>query len=125
MIPKFPRTFHLPFSLGKGSDDKVHINCDLFLNRQIVISEKLDGGNTGIDSTGVYSRSRNGIATHPSYNKVKSWYFEHKNIIEENNLLLYFENMIGIHSIEYRNLDSFMYLISALKYVDNEYVFLD
>lgn len=114
-IPKFPRTFHLPFSPGRGSDDKVHINCKSFLNKEIIITEKMDGGNTGIDSCGVYARSRNGFANHPSFNMVKSWYSENKKLIDEENLLLYLENMYGVHSIEYNNLNKFMFLIDALK----------
>lgn len=43
---KYPRTFHLPWSLGATSDDKVLKNVDHFEGTCVVITEKMDGENS-------------------------------------------------------------------------------
>ena len=47
MSEKYPKTPHLPFSPGINSDDITldSKHCNQFLNKEIVITEKLDGGN--------------------------------------------------------------------------------
>jgi hypothetical protein len=41
---KYPRTFHLPYSFGRTSDDKVLKTDDQFIGKHVVITEKMDGG---------------------------------------------------------------------------------
>lgn len=52
---KYPRTPHLPWSLGATNDDRMLRNDDLsdmFGGRQVVVTEKMDGENTTIYSDG-------------------------------------------------------------------------
>lgn len=51
---KYPRTYHLPFSEGFTSDDKVLENDDIFHNKEVVVTVKMDGENTTIYPTGEY-----------------------------------------------------------------------
>lgn len=51
----YPRTYHLPWSLGASEEDIVHETKtihDMFSGRQVVVTEKLDGKNTTIYSDG-------------------------------------------------------------------------
>lgn len=41
---KYPRTFHLPFSLCISSDDKRLSDDEHFIGKTIVMTEKMDGG---------------------------------------------------------------------------------
>ncbi len=42
---KYPRTYHLPWSPGKASDDKVLQSTADFIGTPLIITEKLDGEN--------------------------------------------------------------------------------
>jgi len=48
MRVKYPRTPHLPWSPGASSDDVRHLNIDHFKNKQVVVTEKMDGENTSL-----------------------------------------------------------------------------
>ena len=59
-LRKYPRTFHLPWSLAATSDDKTHSEADvedMFGGREVVVTEKLDGENTTIYGGG-YTHAR-------------------------------------------------------------------
>lgn len=43
MLYKYPRTYHLPWSPGRSSDDKILKNVDHFKGKSVVVSLKLDG----------------------------------------------------------------------------------
>ena len=45
---KYPRTYHLPFSPGFTSDDKVLKDDSYFRGKEIVVTEKMDGENVSI-----------------------------------------------------------------------------
>ena len=51
---KYPRTFHLPWSPGATSDDKMLDGIDHFFGCECVITEKLDGENTTIYYNGYF-----------------------------------------------------------------------
>ena len=53
---KCPRTFHLPDSPGAGSDDKVQHDLSR-LDGELVVTEKLDGGNLTFTRDAMYARS--------------------------------------------------------------------
>jgi len=42
---KYPKTFHLPWSLGLRSDDKRLKDLSRFINQEVVVTEKVDGEN--------------------------------------------------------------------------------
>ena len=45
---KYPRTYHLPYSKGYTSDDKVLTSDNQFQTMDVVVTEKMDGENTTI-----------------------------------------------------------------------------
>ena len=60
---KYPRTFHLPDSPGAGADDKVQHDLS-WLDGELVVTEKLDGGNLTFTRDAMYARSLDS-GTHP------------------------------------------------------------
>lgn len=53
---KYPRTFHLPDSPGATADDKVQHDLS-WLDGELVVTEKLDGGNLTFTRDAMYARS--------------------------------------------------------------------
>jgi hypothetical protein len=45
-IVKYPRTYHLPWSQDKTNDDKSLKDVSCFIDKEVVVSKKLDGENT-------------------------------------------------------------------------------
>jgi hypothetical protein len=108
---KYPRTYHFPFSPEIHADDKIHQDPVFFVNKEIVITEKLDGGNTSLRKGQVYARSIEGPATHPSFSMTKNLYsYKSLNLVET----VYGENLEGIHSIEYHNLQDCFFVFAVL-----------
>lgn len=105
MSLKYPRSLHLPFSPGAGSDDKIMTDeqFESFLNKEIVITEKLDGSNVCLTHTDVYSRSHSGPAAHKSFNPLKKIHSWLKYQIPED-ISIFGEWCYALHSIEYRML---------------------
>ena len=109
MSTKYPKTPHLPFSPCVNIDDTTldEKHCRLFLEEDIIITEKLDGGNCQIYQGKVYARTNSTEATHSSFSAVKQ-------LSSPDNYALFGENMFGIHSIEYTKLTDYFYLFSIL-----------
>lgn len=57
MRTKYPRTFHVPFSPGSTSDDKVLSSLSHFEGRDVVVTVKMDGENTTLYTDGFHARS--------------------------------------------------------------------
>ena len=75
MRTKYPRTYHLPWSLGATDDDKTHGEAaveSMFGGREIVVTEKMDGENTTIYADGYLHARSLDSANHPSRNWVKA-----------------------------------------------------
>src|SRR6195952_1327979 len=53
---KYPRTFHLPDSPGATKDDRVQDDLS-WLDGELVVTEKLDGGNLTFTRDEMYARS--------------------------------------------------------------------
>lgn len=112
-MSKYNRTYHLPFSPGATSDDKISKNVDSLLGVDIVINEKLDGENTGMTDDGVYARSHAAFTTSPWSREVRQLHdIKVRGNLGEN-VFLFGENMEGIHSIEYTNLESYFYIFGV------------
>lgn len=112
-MSKYGRTYHLPYSPGSTSDDKISKYVDSLLNIDIVITEKLDGENTGMTDNGVYARSHVAFTTSAWSKEVRNL---HKYKVEGqlgDGVFLFGENMEGIHSIEYTNLTSYFYIFGV------------
>ena len=108
-MSKYNRTYHLPFSPGSTSDDRIAEDMSGLIGQDIVITEKLDGENTGMTRGGVYARSHAAYTTSPWSREVRQLHDIIKFDIPED-LFIFGENMEGIHSIEYTNLTSYFYI---------------
>ena len=112
-MSKYGRTYHLPYSPGSTNDDRISDSAETLLGVDIVISEKLDGENTGMVDAGVFARSHAAFTTSGWSREVRQL---HKYIVEGNlgeDVFLFGENMEGIHSIEYSNLTSYFYIFGV------------
>jgi hypothetical protein len=108
---KYPRTKHLPWSPGVHSDDLVNNSLDSFKDKNIVVTEKMDGENTTLYSDYIHARSINNNP-HPSRSWVKSFHGSIASLIPEG-WRLCGENVYAKHSVEYLELPSFFLLFSV------------
>lgn len=109
-IVKYPRTYHLPKSLGRTSDDRALLNTKHFNGKRVIVSLKMDGENTSLYNDYIHARSinsRDDVSKH----WVKNFHSTIKNDIP-NGWRICGENMWAIHSIEYRNLKTYFYAFS-------------
>jgi hypothetical protein len=114
---KYPRTYHLPFSPGTTKDDK-KLQGDWFSfykDKEIIVSEKLDGENTTLCQEGVFARSH-ATPTHSPWS-VNLWgenglYWKVKPFIGKDEYIVG-ENLYGVHSIEYDKLTNYFHLFAA------------
>jgi hypothetical protein len=115
-MSKYPSTQHLPFSPGLGCDDIIMYDphsLDTLLSNEIIVTEKLDGGNCCIANGVVYARTHKHPATHPWFGTIKQMFSLIHATLEDPNLELFGENMTAIHSIEYGNLEDYFYLFGV------------
>lgn len=108
-MSKYNRTYHFKWSEGATSDDRIQLDISHLIGKEIVITEKLDGSNSGLSTQGVYARSHSQVSSNPWDRVLWEKYYLIKNDILENQFL-FIENMYGIHSIEYNNLKSYYYM---------------
>ena len=95
---KYPRTPYWPWSPFIGRDDSVHPEPIRFVDEPVVVTEKLDGGNTLLHAGKVYARSM----TAPSDGKWMAMVKKHHAWkVREPGVYLYGEDIYGVHSIEY------------------------
>jgi hypothetical protein len=111
---KYPRTKHLSISPEIHADDKT-LTADeetLFLNKELIITEKLDGGNACLHNGKIYARSHSEEVTHPSFSRLKNLYSNifYTKTFDFERYMLFGENVQAIHSIEYTSLTSPFYL---------------
>lgn len=102
---KYPRTYHLPWSLGSTSNDKFLNSIECFENKKITVSIKVDGESTSCYRDHIHARSINS-GDHPSRNWVKQFHSTLKDQIPEN-WRICGENLFAKHSIYYTNLKSY------------------
>ena len=107
---KYPRTFHLPWSPGATSDDKILKTTAQFEGKRVVVTEKMDGENCTIGQNYVHARSVDS-ANHPSRNWVKGFASTFQYDIPDG-WRLCGENMYAKHSIYYEELPSYFLLFS-------------
>ena len=96
--PKYPSTPYWPWSPALGRGDDVHPNPDRFLGNTVVVTEKLDGGNTLLHAGAVYARSVSAPAGGKWMAMVKK---HHAWKVTEPEVYLYGEDIYGIHSVVY------------------------
>jgi hypothetical protein len=105
MKVKYPRTAHLPWSLGRSSDDVVATDLSGFVDREIVVTEKMDGENTTLYHDGFHARSVDS-RHHPSRDWLARFHAERAYMIPEG-MRICGENLYAQHSIAYRGLPSY------------------
>lgn len=96
---KYPRTLHWPWSETIHKDDKIHQNPEFFIGKEVVVTEKLDGGNSMLLEGTAFARSTGQEATAGWFAMVKkhhAW-----KTYEYPQIAFYGEDLFGIHSIEY------------------------
>ena len=107
---KYPRTFHSPLSETVTSTDKYILNYDNFINKEIVITEKMDGSNVTLYNDYYHNRSIN-TSYHPAFDWIKRYHSELSYNIPSN-LRVCGEYLINVHSIFYENLESYFLAFS-------------
>jgi hypothetical protein len=116
MKVKYPRTFHLPWSQGATDDDKTH-TLDaidkMFGGKQVVVTEKMDGENTTIYSTGECHARSLDSGNHPSRDYVKGKAREIGCMGMPDGWRLLGENLYAKHSIEYDLLPDYFVLFGV------------
>lgn len=108
---KYPRSLHLPWSLGSTSDDKFMSDIEHFKGKQIVITEKMDGENTNMYPDRIHARSIDS-KHHDSRNWVKGLWGQIKNDIPEG-WRICGENLYAKHSLFYDDLESYFMVFSV------------
>lgn len=94
---KYPKTPYWPYSPA-CTGDELHADPTRFAETPVVVTEKLDGGNTLLHMGKVYGRS---IST-PSVAKWMAMVRKHHAWkVTEPDVFLYGEDIYGVHSIEY------------------------
>lgn len=107
---KYPRTFHLPWSPGTTKDDRVLPNVSGMLNRDLIITEKMDGENTTMYSDFIHARSFN-YDSHASRDRIKALWAEICYNIPKG-FRICGENLYAKHSIAYDSLDAYFLVFS-------------
>jgi hypothetical protein len=107
---KYPRTPHLPWSQGVSSDDISLLSLDHWQDREVVVTEKLDGENTTMYSDHIHARSLDS-KHHQSRDWVKGLHGQIRHLIPQG-WRLCGENMYAQHSIAYEDLRSYFYVFS-------------
>ena len=95
---KYPKTPYWPYSPSIGRSDAMHPAPERFVGEPVVVTEKLDGGNTLLHAGNVYARS----VSAPSEGKWMAMVKKHHAWkVNEPDVYLYGEDIYGVHSIEY------------------------
>lgn len=102
---KYPRTHHVPWSLGINDDDHIIDSMEQFNNKRVIITEKMDGENTTMYSDHIHARSVDS-RNHSSRNWVKNFWSRIAHDIPDK-WRICGENLYAKHSIHYQNLSSY------------------
>jgi len=110
---RYPKTPHWPWSETVHRDDSYHQDPEFFLDKEVVVTEKIDGGNTALYRGEVYARS----TLRPSHDgwmamvrKNHAWKVDR----DTEWLTLFGEDIAARHSISYTiPMDETFYLFAA------------
>lgn len=109
---KYPRTHHLPWSLGMTEDDRVMEDLSGLTEGNVVATIKMDGENTTLYPDGyTHARSIDG-ASHPSQSWIKSTWAKVAHELPHG-WRLCGENLYALHSIRYVDLESYFMVFSV------------
>jgi hypothetical protein len=119
--PKYNRTFHFPFSPGATSDDKVATTTDKLIGVPIILTEKMDGSNTSLESRGCFARTHAGAPTHASFDGLKALHAEIGFQIPSY-MQFFGEWCFAKHSIAYEALPGY-FLLFGIRELDSDVPF--
>lgn len=108
---KYPRTYHLPYSKGYTSDDKVLSSDSHFYGKEVVITEKMDGENTSIYNDGFHARSLD--SAHKPYHSWLLAYIQNFKYMIPENYRICGEYLYAKHSIDYDDLSTYFMCFSV------------
>lgn len=111
---KYPRTYHLPFSKGVQSDDKMLKDLSAFEGQEVQLSIKMDGENSTLYSD-YYSHARSlDSGSNWTRDALKRMHSEIGHLIPSGYRLCC-ENLFAKHSIFYADgkLEGYLYLLSV------------
>lgn len=104
---KYPRTFHLGWSEELTSDDKYLKSLDAFINKEVIVSLKMDGEGSTLYNDYLHARSID-APSHPSRDWLKQFHARIKNDIPEGYRICG-ENCFARHTIAYDDLETYFY----------------
>lgn len=111
---KYPSTPHWPTSLGLGGGDSYSQHYKNLILSPIVITEKLDGGNTSLYNGNVYARSIS-TPSNDGWMALVKKYHAWKTLVYKN-IQFYGEDLSAKHSIGYEiNKEQTFHLFSVRK----------
>jgi hypothetical protein len=113
IVEKYPRTYHCEWTMSTDSDDRIAKNINNLLDREIVITEKIDGENTSESEIGIFARSRIAPTKNPWSSWMKPKWEMIKNDLKSFDLELCGENMYAEHSILYSGINEHLYIFGA------------
>lgn len=99
--PKYPSTPHWPFSETVHRDDTVSVYPNSFVGEVVIVTEKIDGGNTCLFNGEVYARSVAAPCREGWMGMVRKHHGWKTNGSRFTDYAYYGEDIFGIHSIEY------------------------
>lgn len=111
IVCKYARTPHLAWSEGISPDDIVLSNENMFDDKNVVVTEKVDGECTSWYTDKIHARSLDS-KDHPSRHLVKSLWARIKHNIPDG-MRIVGENVFAQHSIYYNSLPS-VFLVFAI-----------
>ncbi len=117
--PKYPGTPYWPWSPTVGRGDAIHANPERFVGSPVVVTEKLDGGNTLLHAGAVYARS----VSAPSDDKWMAMVKKHHAWrVTEPDVHLYGEDIYAVHSIAYEPVaEERTFYAFALRHADGRF----
>jgi len=116
---KYGRTYHLDFSPGTTSDDRINRDWyeDMLKFERAIETEKMDGGNTCLNGIGIFARSHAAPTTQPWFNHMKQKFSMIQEDLRINEIEIFGENLYAEHSIIYPNIDEHFYIF-AVRHLD-------
>ena len=94
------------------NDDKIAKSIEGLLNREVVITEKLDGANICFEADGVFARSHSGPPTHASFDLLKAKHAQIKHLLAPD-YQVFGEWVFAVHSLAYDKLPGYLFLFGA------------
>lgn len=130
---KFPRTHHLA-NLGSATRDDLLIPKDdvktYFLNREVLIEEKIDGANMGLSIQDHQIRAQNrshyvSSEYHPQFKYLEKWIHQHASalwdVLQSDRYILYGEWCYAKHSIPYDALSDWFTAFDMFDRLENKF----